>query len=129
MRTKTSLIVMLVAGLLIAGCQNDPGPVQPANFDRLTPQAAPGIEIPSGATLVSATFYIYVHTPNGETIYVHRVTDAWDEGTITWNNFGGAFDPTVIASFVADGGGWRSADITSLVQDWLDGTDSYFHDQ
>lgn len=126
MSVKTSLIALVAVVLLIAGCQNNPGPVQPSVSDSSGPLAAAVFQIPDGATLQSATFMIYVHEANGETIYVHRVTSDWDEGTVTWNNFGGAFDPTVEASFVADAIGWRSADITSLVQSWIDGTyDNY----
>lgn len=126
MRITTSLTVLVLIGILIIGCQNDPSPVQPASLDPALPEAASVIELPPGATLVSATFYIYVNAANGETIYIHRVSDEWDESTVTWSNFGGEFDPAVIASFVADDIGWRSADITTLVADWLDGTyDNY----
>jgi len=41
--------------------------------------------------------------------------------SVTWNNFGAAYDPTAIGSFVADAEDWRSVDLTGLVNGWLDG--------
>lgn len=69
----------------------------------------------------SATLYIYVRSASGATVNVHRVTAPWTETGVTWNNFGGDFDPEIVDSFVADGVGWRSADVTALVQAWYSG--------
>jgi len=74
-----------------------------------------------GVTLDSAVFSIYVGGPSGQTVNVHRITSAWGEATVTWNNFGSSFDAAVVGSFVADGVGWRSVNVTSLVQSWIDG--------
>ncbi len=122
MELRRLLPAILMVSLLVFGCQNEPAPVQPDNPDPVTPVTVGQLQIPADATLQSATFFIYVHQYNDQTIYIHRVTAAWDETAVTWSNFAGAFDATVIASFEADGVGWRSADITALVQDWLDGT-------
>ncbi len=62
--------------------------------------AAAQVTLPPGATITSATFSIYadqVNTPL--TVRVHNVTAPWSENTVTWNNFGGAFDPSVVGSF------------------------------
>ncbi len=79
--------------------------------------------IPAGSTIDSALFSIYVNynpfTP--PTVSIHRITDQWTESEVTWNNFGGSYDGAVQGSFVADGIGWRSADVTSLVQQWIEG--------
>ena len=77
--------------------------------------------IPEGAFIDSATFFINVFSYNGQTVRLHRITDPWIETQVTWNNFGGSYDPTIESSFIADGSGWRSVDITSLVQQWIDG--------
>jgi|GEM_PF-5131648 len=79
--------------------------------------------IPEGATIESATLSLYVATAGNETVNVHRITALWDETVVTWNNFGGAYDIAVEGSFVTDGAfEWRSADVTALVQDWVDGS-------
>jgi hypothetical protein len=79
--------------------------------------------VPPGASVISATFSIYVNSfADSPTVQLHRITEPWVETLVTWNNFGGAFDGAVESSFVADGTGWRSADVTSLVQGWVDGT-------
>ena len=78
--------------------------------------------LPAGATLQSATLYIYVYAANNQTVNIHRITAPWDETTVTWNSFGGAFDATVVNSFFNDATGLTSVDVTSLVQAWLDGT-------
>ena len=35
---------------------------------------------------------------------------------------GADYDPTVVGSFTADGTGWRTVDVTALVQGWVNGT-------
>ena len=80
------------------------------------------VEIPGGATIDSATFWIYVTGARNETVRAHRITAPWDETTVTWNSFGGSFDPGVADSFVANSTGWKSLDVTALVQAWVDGT-------
>lgn len=118
MKTKVLLSLCLVVAMIAVGCQNDPGPVQPYE---LYPTSTSQIILPAEAQLESAIFYIYVHAPNAYAVNIHRVTEPWDEMTVTWNNFGGAYDPGVVASFMADEIAWRSADVTPLVQGWLDG--------
>lgn len=122
MRLFILLSLMSMVVFLAVGCQNDAGPLQSGMVTTVDPLTLGQFQLPLGATLDSAKFFIYVHTANNEPIYIHRVTAAWGETTVTWNNFGGAYDATPVASFVADGTGWRSAVITGLVQDWLDGT-------
>lgn len=78
--------------------------------------------IPEGTTISSATLSLYLTLVHGHTVNIHRITAPWAELGVTWNNFGGSYDPTVEASFVADAVGWKSVDVTALVQAWLDGT-------
>ena len=77
--------------------------------------------IPAGAVIDSATFSIYVSADVGETVRLHRITAPWDELLVTWNSFAASYDPAVEGSFVSDILGWRSADVTALVQAWVNG--------
>lgn len=88
-------------------------------------QPAFALSLPSGTTIDSATLSIHVNQASGETVNVHRITADWSETGVTWANFGGSYDPTVVGSFVADSPGWKSVDITSLVQEWADGTPNF----
>jgi hypothetical protein len=78
--------------------------------------------IPESATIDSATFRISIGGPSGEVVRVHRITAPWLEDEVTWNNFGGAYDPFVEASYTADTSGYVDVDVTDLVRDWVDGT-------
>lgn len=78
--------------------------------------------IPEGTIINSATFSINVSLISNNTVRLHRVTAPWDELLVTWNNFGGSYDPTVEGSFLANALGFYSVDVTALVQAWLDGT-------
>jgi hypothetical protein len=119
--TKALFLLSAVAFLTI-GCQNDNNPLDTPGARLPAPAGAASFIIPPGATLDSATFFINVVQPNAQTINVHRVTQSWEESSVTWNSFGGSYDPTVIGSFVADAAEWRSVDITDLVKKWMDGT-------
>jgi hypothetical protein len=77
--------------------------------------------IPAGSTVNSATLTVFVNFASGDTINVHRVTASWDESFVTWNSFGGAYDPAVVASYTSIFG-FRSTDLTGLVQGWVNGT-------
>jgi hypothetical protein len=78
--------------------------------------------IPEGTTISSATLSLYITRDSGNTVNIHRITTPWTELGVTWNNFGSSFDPAIEASFVANALGWKSVDVTALVQAWLDGT-------
>jgi hypothetical protein len=78
--------------------------------------------LPAGAVIDQATFDIYqAGGAAGRTVNVHRITAGWSETGVTWRNFGG-HDGSVAASFVAGSAGWKSADITALVQGWAEGS-------
>jgi hypothetical protein len=76
---------------------------------------------------------LYASTTTTQTVNVHRATAPWSEGTVSWQSFAGAFDPTVAASFSSGPAqAWQnvgqavplpvSFHLESLVQAWLDGT-------
>lgn len=86
--------------------------------------AAALVEIPGGATIVSATLSIHVSGPNHNTVAVHQVDEGWTETGVTWNTKP-AFSPDILGTFETDVYGWGSTDITALVQDWVDGVPNY----
>jgi hypothetical protein len=118
-KLATYFAILAAIVLVMAGCQNSPTPVE--SDSQTTPPLAL-FALPEGAVFESATFYVYVTFPSNQTVNVYRVTDPWGEGTVTWNNFGGAYDATIMGSFTADAVDWRSVDLTSLVASWLNGT-------
>lgn len=114
------LLTLMAVTLTFTACQKESGVVQPLPLSASRLSAA--FELPEGATLQSATFSIFVLDPSSETVNVHRITQPWDEMTVTWNNFGGNYDAAVASTFVPSAIGWHSVDVTALVQGWLDGT-------
>ncbi|MCP4684888.1 MAG: DNRLRE domain-containing protein [bacterium] len=119
--TKLTLAVGLLA-ILAVGCSDNPTLTGPEGVELNYESLAAAVQLPAGATITSATLNLYCAQATDQSINVHRVTSAWDEMTVTWDNFGGAYDPTVVGTFAADVVGWRSVDITTLVQAWSDGT-------
>jgi hypothetical protein len=78
------------------------------------------VEIPAGSSITQADLSVMALSSTGETVTVHRITSDWGESSVTWNSFGGAYDPAVLGSFIVTFG-WNTVDITALVQDWVDG--------
>lgn len=78
--------------------------------------------IPSGATIDSATFQVYLNQATGlasVTMSFSRAGASWAEGSVTWNN-----RPTfylVSSASVGNGTGWISWDATTLVRNWKSG--------
>jgi len=101
--------------------------------------------IPSNAIITDATLQLYVETvSNNIPLNIHRVNMDWDEGSgdsggdssngVTWLNAdinppifwspGGEFDsPIYNSTFIltSNANSWQSFNITSLVQEWIDG--------
>ena len=82
--------------------------------------------VPTGATVVSASLSLLQNYKSdaGSTVNVLRATAPWSEETVTWSNFGSAFDPVPVASFVVVGGGGtgaRTVDVRAVAQDWVSG--------
>jgi hypothetical protein len=125
MKKLTYLSVVMVAmALLVVGCSQDSTtPYQSAPTS--TPDVAKFTR-PSTASaygdVTSATMYVYVSQASSHEVFLHRITSDWDEATVTWTNFGGAYAAGVEGSFTATATGWYSVDVTGLVQSWMDGT-------
>ena len=81
--------------------------------------------VPAGATVVSASFSLLQNHKNGagSTVHVLRATAPWSEETVTWSDFGSAFEPAPVASIevVGGGAGARTVDVRALAQDWISG--------
>jgi Tfp pilus assembly protein PilX len=95
--------------------------------------------VPSGSEVVSAVLEIKVENvhvlASGAEITAHRLTRAWNEANASWANYdillvlgqpwttaGGDYDAEPAARLAVDGTkGWKSLDLTTLVQDWLAG--------
>ncbi|MCB1130831.1 MAG: DNRLRE domain-containing protein, partial [Verrucomicrobiae bacterium] len=94
--------------------------------------------LPTGSTLDAANLVLTVSgtfggNPNGEAMNVYRLTQAWTEGGVTWNNYdgtnpwataGGDYNGTVRASSTADVGAGQTItwDVTTLAQEWVANT-------
>ena len=70
----------------------------------------------------SAILHIWNENANNETVNIYAVNQDWVESVVTWNNRPTIF-PTLESSFQTDvSNGWKTVDITGLVNKWLDGT-------
>ncbi len=114
-KIKLTLALALIMALALTSCSDR------LNVTETQNAPANPILMVDGITINSAIFYVYVQEATDQTVGAFRITADWAENTVTWNNFGG-FDATMIGSFTADAVGYHSIDITTLVQDWVDGT-------
>jgi hypothetical protein len=85
-------------------------------------------QIPAGANILSATLTLEsVDTTSGQFAIdatVHDVLTAWDESTLTWNNFGATpgaqagvdYISTILAAVSLGLAGQRSTDVTASIQ-------------
>ena len=123
--TKLLALLFVFACLtMFIGCQDQQPVATDTNQINLSKELS--FILPSGATIASAKFFIYQeYGPVGQAINVHRITSDWmecDLNGVTWGNFGGAYDGSVVNSFTASTNSWRSVDITLLVKAWMEGT-------
>ena len=121
LKTAKLLSPLLLIFLLI-GCGSDSqlGVMDTASTDPVGISTS-AKAIPDGTTITSATLYINVDEPSGQRIDIHRVTSPWDENTVTWNSFNETYMPGIEMSFYADMMGWKTIDMTALVQGWIEG--------
>lgn len=82
--------------------------------------------IPTNARVVDADLRLYQYDDLGSedfTIGLHKVTSNWDESTIDWDpQPTSSTDAEVTSNITVGAVTWKSWDIDTLVQGWLDGT-------
>lgn len=85
-------------------------------------------------SVTKATLYVHNSSacswqgvPNAP-VTAYRITDHWNEGTVTWNN-GPGFDESYGTVLIPLGSGyesaWREIDVTGLVNAWLHGVPNH----
>ncbi len=86
--------------------------------------------LPAGATITAADFYLNVKQTADHTVTIQALTSGWDETQVTWNDRltttpwgtpGGDLAGSY-GSFAPSANGYLSADVTSLVQGWVAGS-------
>lgn len=87
--------------------------------DFIGPEAS---QVPAGATILSATLEMTVTDPGG-TQLAYQVTEGWTESDVTWNAFAVPGSPATVGDPVsyASPTGAVTLDVTSLVQNWVNG--------
>lgn len=115
-QTAVIIVFVTISVILFTSCQKEPLPVESDQ------PSLPKFTLPTGATLLSASFNVLIEAATNQDINVHRITNPWQELAVTWNNFGGSYSPTIEATFNASAIGWTSVDVTNLVEGWLNGT-------
>lgn len=78
--------------------------------------------IPAGATVTSADFGVVAYGTGDQRVRIHRITAPWSEDAVTWRSFAASYDPAVEAGLTWAGPYEMTADLTSLVQAWVDGS-------
>jgi hypothetical protein len=87
-------------------------------------------DIPAGTTISEAKLYLYL--VNGcdigertHQVTTYRIIPSWSSSSVTWNNqpgHGEAYGSAWVPSKTWD---WYTFDVTSLVQNWVNGTSNY----
>jgi len=80
--------------------------------------------VPSDATVTSAAFKTYISwNADNNLVFAHRVLAPWSEADTSASTFDLAdIDPIAEGSFLAGGVGFKSVNLTSLVDGWVNGT-------
>ncbi|WP_437627284.1 DNRLRE domain-containing protein [Sorangium sp. So ce1151] len=77
--------------------------------------------IPAGATVTSAEFGVVAYGAGDQSVRVHRIAAPWSEDAVTWHSFAARYDEAVEAELLWVGPYAMAADLTELVQAWVDG--------
>ncbi len=120
MKRNIFSILMLAAVFMISGCYHNENPVGPMQSSSQSQSQINKITLPAGAVIDSAAFVVNVTTALNEMVTVHAVTDYWEENSVTWNSFAGAYNAAPEGDFTPENPGWYSVDVTSLVTSWMD---------
>ena len=97
--------------------------------------------IPANATILDATLVLEATAINNGPINLHivRITESWEEGGFlgllgaanwnqrldgtSWTSAGGSYNPLVLGTLAVSATGQIEFDLTSLVQDWVEGSE------
>ncbi len=90
------------------------------------------VTLPEGAIVENAVLHIYVTEAYGYSVDIHPVLESWNELQVTWNSresgvpwsTAGGHIGALAGSFLADNTGWKTFNMTALVNGWLDGADN-----
>jgi len=83
--------------------------------------------IPSTAEVVSAKLALYgqgAFVQETSNIYVNKITSSWDESSVKWNTKP-SYGDIISSSTMTDETKWHEWNITSVVQDWINGSFNY----
>ena len=98
-----------------------------ANFGAVRPLIRFSLSsIPSNSKIYGAQLFMYLDfsLPNndgGMQLNYARATQSWSEGDATWNNAAGIGGSQSVLGNVGSNPGWASFDLTSQVQQWVNG--------
>jgi len=83
--------------------------------------------IPPGASVLRAKLFLYLSKPpaSNRTYFCHRLTSAWDEGSLTWSKRPESTSTYAASSTVTTTSGWVVWDVTDQVQKFLNGIEEY----
>ena len=123
MKTKLSVLLLLtIVSLMAFGCSQQNPTVTESELQDTGLTGLEALFADKSLTIESATLNFFVLLKNWDQINVHRITEPWDEATVTANSFNDAYAPEIMGSVVSDHYGWHSVDVTALMQSWLNGT-------
>jgi len=80
--------------------------------------------LPTHAVIVNADLSLYQYDTSGTedlSIALHLVTESWEESSIIWTDQANYTAPETTISVIAGESTWLSWDLTSILQEWLDG--------
>ena len=83
--------------------------------------------LPQSAKVFKATLHVYLEQAGGlQTVCmsVHRVLQSWSQSSITWKSQPSYALVPSTTHYVNSVAGFKTWDVTSLVQSWLDGSES-----
>ena len=98
-----------------------------ASFGAVRPLLKFGLDsIPSNAHINGAQLFLYLdfslpNNDSGMRLNYARATQSWSEGSATWNNAAGIGGSQSNLGTVGSNPGWASFDLTSQVQQWVNG--------
>ena len=85
-------------------------------------------QVPPGSNILNATLRVYYSNPSGDPQNVYQVNENWTETNVSWNGFSTPGFPqtgSLVTTFVPQGGTISYINITSVVQNWVNGATNF----